>query len=281
MKNILIDPDGANLLLGQGTRYPLTALSGFSKPPIRTSAGNFSGRDGGYVSGQNYSMRVMDVAGEVNGLTCQDTEDLRKAIADLPIRETLPVFVTTFAGNLYYTEAVVYDAKAETEGGTFGAYKILLTAPDPYFYLASVSDPDSVYFDQDFFRVSGGGYVTPYILPIVWSPGDTPTTISNSGTIVVYPEIILNGQYTNPKITNVTSGQFIELNVTTTVGDEIVIDMKNHTVTLNGGSIAAYVTDESNWWYLSVGNNTILLESDSGADNDTGIIRYRVGIEGL
>lgn len=277
MKNIQID----TLLLGRGTRYDLSKLSGFSKPPIRTSGDDYAGKDGGYVSAQNYSVRVMEIDGEVNGLSCQDAEDLRQALEALPIREVLPVFLTTFAGNLYFTEVVIYDIKAEIEGGTFGAYRLTIAAPDPYFYLADTNDPDSVYIEQVFYKITGGGYVTPYILPVIWEPGNTPASISNGGAIRIYPEIILEGQYTNPVITNETTGQVFALDITTTAGDEIVIDMKNRTVTLNGGSITAYVTDESNWIWLNVGANNLLLNSDSSSDTDFGTVRYRAGIEGL
>lgn len=275
------DIDG--LKIGGDTAYKLLrGITGLGKPGIRMGSGLFGGRDGGYVSSQYYDMRIVNIPGHYLGDTCNQAQELRAALNAIPIRKMLPVYVTTFTGQKYYLEAYINDLKNDIEAETDGEFNIQLVAPDPYLYDAGDgTDPSSGWIEQEFYKVGGGGYPTPYTLPVTWAPGQTPAQIDNDGDIYIYPQIILTGVYTNPRITNVTTGAFIELNVTTAPGQVIVIDMKNRTITLDGGSVASYRTDDSTWWALLPGANIVLLDSDSGGDEDSGIIRYRTGVEGI
>ena len=123
-------------------------------------------------------------------------------------------------------------------------------------------------------KAVGGGYITPYVLPVVWEVGTQPNIINNVGAEAL-PQIILNGKWTNPVITNLTTNKFIKLNLTSAVGDKIIIDMRERTITLNGGSILPYRDSNSDWWGLVHGQNTIEVLSDSQTDTSEAIIRYR------
>lgn len=275
------DIDG--LIIGGDTEYKLVpGITGLGKPGIRMGSGQFGGRDGGYVSSQYYDMRIINIPGHYLGDTCEDAQALRAALNAIPIRKLLPVFVTTFTGQIYYLEGYINDLKNDIEADTDGAFNIQLVAPDPYLYDAGDGvDPSSGWIEQEIFKVGGGGYTTPYSLPVTWQPGQTPANVDNTGDIYIYPQLILSGQYTNPRINNLTTGSFIELNLTTSASDEVIIDMKNRTITLDGGSITAYRTDDSSWWFLQPGINVITLETDSGGDETSAIIRYRPGVEGI
>ena len=271
------------LTIGGSSRFKLVpTINGLGKAPIRTGSGQFGGRDGGYVSSQYYGMRSITIPGYYLGEDCDDAEALRAQLNAIPIRKLLPIYVKTFTGHVYFTEGYINDLKNDIEASTEGAFQIQLVCPDPYFYDAGDgTDPDSGWIEQEIYKPGGGGYPTPYTLPVVWAAGQTPAQVDNTGDIYVYPQLVLNGVYTNPRITNVTTGAFIELNVTTAPGQEIIIDMKNRTITLDGGSVASYRTDDSSWWTLQPGVNVVLLDSDSGSDEDTAIIRYRPGVEGI
>lgn len=271
------------LIIGGDSRFKLVpAISGLGKPGIRMGSGQFGGRDGGYVSSQFYDMRIINIPGHYLGDDCDDAQALRSQLNAIPIRKLLPIFVTTFTGQIYFLEAYINDLKNDIEADTDGAFNIQLVAPDPYLYNAGDgSDPDSGYIEQEIYKVGGGGYPTPYTLPVQWQAGNTPAQVDNTGDIYIAPQIVLTGVYTNPRITNVTTGAFIELNVTTAPGQVIIIDMKKRTITLDGGSVAAYRTDDSTWWQLQPGINVVMLDSDSSSDEDTAVIRYRPGIEGI
>lgn len=265
--------------LGTDTKYKITGtVTGLAKPPIRTSSGNFAGRDGGYVSSQYYEPRVITIPGTYLGVSCDDAEALRAALNAVPIRVLIPITITTFTGQKYQTEGYLYDLKNDLSDPQLGDYQVLIVCPDPYLYLGEGEDG---WIEQEFYKVGGGGYPTPYTLPVTWSPGQTPAQIANDGDIYFYPQLVLDGQYTNPKITNETTGAFIKLNVSTVAGQQIIIDMNKRTITLDGGSVAAYKTSDSSWWALQPGNNVVVLTTDSGSDEDSGIIRFRPGVEGI
>jgi len=249
-------------------------IQGLDKPEIRTSSGNYSGRDGGWIASQFYKYRVITINGELNERTCANLETARRELVEaLPIRTALPMFITTFAGTMYYADVYVIDLKMDIVGSRFQEFQLTLMSPDPYLYGA-----DS-YIEQIIYKLVGGGYTFPYILPVTWAAGSTPTLVNNTSNILTYPIITLPGVFTNPRIQNNTTGQYIELAVTTATGDEIVIDMKNRTVTLNGGSILPYKS--GNWWWLVPGTNMIELTSGSGSDDTEGTIKYRLAYDGI
>lgn len=272
-----------DLVLGSGNGYHLDyPVVGLSKPNIRINTGNYSGRDGGYVSGQFYSPREIVINGFYIGGTCESAETLRSNLIDsLPIRQSLDVFITTFAGKQYYTEAYLADFKMDLIDMKSGRYQIVLVSPDPFLYDAGDGiDPESGYVISTIYKETPGGYVTPYVLPVQWAAGIGSETVTNNGDVEVYPEIILTGQFTNPEILNVTTGKFIKLNMVTTIGDVIMIDIKNREITLNGSSVVGNKTTDSTWWTLALGDNDIVLSTDNGSDASTGIMRWRIAYQG-
>lgn len=269
------------LSLGGDSQYKITndGVSGLEKPPIRSSGGSFAGADGGYISGQNYDVRVITIPGAYLGADNSDAETLRRSLNALPIRTLIQILITLPSGDQFATAGYIYDLKNILADAKWGKFQVLITCPDPFLYLAGGGDEG--WISQTFFKTGGGGYPTPYILPVEWASGETTAIINNAGDIYYLPQIILQGQYTNPKITNVTTGAIMELGLTTSADQEIIIDMLNRTITLDGGSIASYRTSDSSWWALYPGDNAILLETDSGDDASTGIIRWRQGVEGI
>lgn len=269
------------LTLGGDSQYKLLddGVSGLEKPPIRSSGGSFAGADGGYTSGQNYDVRAITIPGAYLGTDVDDAVTLRKALNALPIRTLITVVITLPNGEQYTTAGYVYDLKNILINATRGRFQLLLTCPDPFLYALGAGDDG--WISQAFYKSGGGGYPTAYTLPVAWSPGHTLTTVNNDSGIYYLPQLILNGQFTNPKIINQTTNAVFQLDVTTAPGQEIVIDMLNRTVTLDGGSITSYKTDESSWWALYPGNNVIVLQTDSGGDDEAGTIRWRQGVEGI
>jgi hypothetical protein len=271
---------------GDNSKYQIVApLSGLDQPPIRMGAGEWAGRDGGYVSAQFYGTRVIVVNGFFKGTSCEDGDNLRKnLIAALPIRQSLPFFVTTFGGRHLFSQTYIKDFKMDiTEGGILGKFMITLVAPDPLLYEAGDGvDPDSGWQEAPVYKLVGGGYVTQYDMPVQWTPGTTPTIVTNAGDVIINPQIVYNGIVTNPIITNVTTNKFVRINITTTQPtDQLIIDMDKRTVTLNGGSVLSYRTLDSIWWGLNPGNNTISFTSSGGSDINFATVRWRNGYKGV
>lgn len=263
------------------TAFHILSVTGLGVADIRTSSFLFSGRSGGLVTDQFLGFRTIALIGRVgknNNSKAQHALDRQAVLDALPIGETIPVEITNFAGDTYKIEANVTDAKIEyRQGGRSSDCLIQLTAGDPLFYSTDGGDEQSALVT----RVTQGGYVTPYDLPVDWASGSSPTVVTNTGEAVYYPRIELHDQADNPVITNQTTGERFELDINLVTSDVVIIDMFKRTVTLNGSNIIGNKTDDSVWWGLQVGANSIVLDSSSGSDDVTAEIFWRNGVRGI
>lgn len=264
-----------------GSHFVIKGVTGLGVADIRTSSFLFSGQNGGMVTDQLLGFRIITINGIIgeNAGTKEQHKLDRKAMIDaLPIGSTITVDITNFAGETYRIEANVTDAKIEyRQGGRSSDFLIQLTAGDPLFYSTDDGDIQTAHIT----RVTQGGYVTPYDLPVNWASGSSPTVVTNNGEVLYLPRIEIHDQADNPVLINQTTGERFELDINLVDGDEVVIDMKKRTVTLNGSNIIGNKTDDSTWWGLVVGPNSIVLDSNSGGDNVTADIYWRNGVRGI
>jgi hypothetical protein len=273
------------LTFGGNSKYQITPpITGLDTPPIRMGQGDWSGRDGGYVSSQFYSSRVIVIEGFYFSRNCNEADDLRKnLIASIPLRQSLPLYITNFAGRKFLSQTYIKDFKADITEPGFGKFQITLVAPDHLLYDAGDGiDPDSGFVNLPVYKLIGGGYVTQYNMPAQWTPGTQPTVAQNLGEVMIYPQFKIVGPTTNPTIFNLTENKFVKINVTTTnPTDELIIDMYARTVTLNGGSILSFRTLDSTWWGLRTGDNVIQFNTDGGGDTNYGTLRWRNAYQGI
>jgi hypothetical protein len=271
---VLNDPNNPNGI------YLDEPIDGLGLPPIRTTSADYSGRDGGYVGSQFYSSRLITLTGFIFASTPTALEASRRALAAAVASPTVTLLITTNGGSQYLLNCNVSSLDMPILR-TFNkaAFNLTLIAPDPTIYDNSASGLMSVTVNP----ARGGGITWPIAwTPVVWAAGSLPTTIVITGNVTLYPVITLTDQMTNPTIMNQTTGQFFSLTgLTTSLGDRLVIDMKNRTVLLNGGSVLPFVTTTSSWWPLLPGNNTINLNTANSADTTVATVQWRSGYRGI
>ncbi len=264
-----------------GGNFIIQGVTGLGAADIRSSSFLFSGRSGGLVTDQLYGFRTIAITGKIGAIdqTREQAKIDRATLQNaMPLGQTFPIDITLFNGETYTTEVNLTDLKLEyVQGGYMSDFLIQLTAGDPFFYSTDGGDEQSALVT----RVTQGGYVTPYILPVSWDSGSSPTVVNNNGEAVYYPRIELHDQADNPVITNQTTGERFELDINLVSGDLVIIDMAKRTVTLNGANIIGNKTDDSIWWGLQVGPNSIVLDSTSGSDDVTAEIFWRNGVRGI
>lgn len=267
------DPDGG--------RFIITGVTGLGSADIRTSSFLFSGRSGGMVTDQLLGFRTITISGKIGGPVTTRAEhrlDRAELQNSMPLGSTFPIDITLFDGETFTIDVNLTDLKLEySRRGFMSDFLIQLTAGDPYFYSTDGGDEHSALVT----RVTQGGYVTPYDLPVNWASGSAPTVVTNDGEGVYYPRIELHDQAANPVIVNQTTGERFKLNINMVPGDDVVIDMFKRTVTLNGANIIGNKTSDSTWWGLQPGANSIMLDSDSGSDTVTADIYWRNGVLGI
>jgi len=262
--------DQTSVSIGQGTDFRfLPPIDGLEVPQIRTSRQNYSGRDGGRVNAQYYSPRLITFQGHVNEDTCQDHEqariDLQKGF---PIRALINLVITTPAGGTYVTDGYVLDLKMNFGANRYSQFKIDFLCRSAYF-LSSTQN------SLDIQRFTGGGFILPVILPIIFAPGTGAVNASNNGTETVYPLIEIYGSATNPVVTHLGSGEVVAFNLTMADSDKIVVDMNERTATLNGSSVLSLRTSQSRWWGLNTGANIIRFDTDTSSDTGYARIIWR------
>lgn len=254
-------------------------ITGLSMPGIRTSSGDYSGQDGGYVGAQFFSMRQIAMNGRCFSGDVTELEAKRRAIQLALLSKDVTLRIITNAGNDYVMQCKLLRFDMPIKRAIVQApFKIELLASDPVIY-----DNNTV-LTVALSRAVGGGYTFPIVYPVVWAAGSQPTNIENTGTVTIYPIITIAGTATNPRITNLTTGKFFRVNdITLGSGDTLVIDMKkkNRTVLLNGGNILYKVTDDSDWLSLEIGDNNMLYETDSSGDTANAVISWQAGCIGI
>jgi hypothetical protein len=271
---VLNDPNSGNGV------YLDEPISGLSMPPIRTSQGTYSGRDGGYVGAQFYGARLISLTGMIFSQSALAVENTRKAFeAALASPPPIVLTITTNGGSLYTMNTYVDSLDIPINRTvTQAPFSLTLIAPDPTIYDGSSTGLNTVTLNP----VVGGGLTWPLTWPLPWSAGTQPVTINNTGNVTIYPTITLTGAMTNPTILNVTTGQFFSLTgLTTSAGDVLVINLLSRTVMLNGGSVLSYAPTTITWWPLIPGNNTIKFTTTNSSDPVTGTLSWRSGYRGI
>lgn len=265
-----------------GGPFIITGVTGLGTADIRTSSFLYSGRSGGQITDQLYGFRTIAITGKIGtpySTRQQHAQDRATLLAALQIDSSIPVDITVFSGEVYRADCRVTDVKLEyMPRGYMSEFLIQLTAQDPLFYSLAGGDLQSAIVQR---LIDSGGYVTPYVLPVVWDSGGAPTVVNNSGNATVYPTIILHNTMHDPIITNMATGEQFSLTININDGDELAIDMLNRTVKLNGSDVIGNRDATSTWWGLLPGDNPIKLETDTGTDNGYAEVTWRNGVTGI
>lgn len=278
--NINVQPvGGATLVLGTGTRFKiLTPISGLDTPPERNSTGDYSGADGGFQGAQYYSLRDVTLTGII--LSPDITShyiDRQLFLNAFPINVDLNITFIMPNGQSLYMLARRKNLTCEQDGPSMSNFKIDLLSGDPLLYDVTGGSAINVSVPIK----SGGGFILPVITPIVSGAGSGPTSINNTGVAEILPLITITNSANTPVITNLTTGEFIKINVTMSNSDVLIIDMKQRTITLNGANVLAERDPTSSWWALEPGNNNIQFTTSSSGNTGVAVINYRPALVGV
>lgn len=132
-------------------------------------------------------------------------------------------------------------------------FDIVLRCTDPAKYSSQVHDFSTTLGGASPGRVYNREFVYSY-------GGATSTnTISaeNVGNYATAALLTINGPVTKPKIEHVESGKFLEFDIVLGVGESLVINTRTKSVVFSGASRRTTLTDDSRWFALSPGNNTL------------------------
>lgn len=262
--------------LGFMLYVPITGVGGAN---IRQTAYDISGAHGGYASKTRYSARVIGLSGLVYGSNPDTYDANRKALAaafrlrqdanNIDIQNTL--FFTSNNGSQYQIQGIPSNYVNDDTDVLSSPFSVSIYCGFPYFLKQAQSN-------QSLNIPGGGGVTVPFIVPVILSADVGGTIVcTNNGNAETYPVLTLQGPLTNPVIQNLTTGEFIKLNLTVNDGDTVVIDMLPPipSAVLNSAQdLLSNIADGSDFWYLDVGDNQVTLSSDDEGDTGTVTIKW-------
>lgn len=123
-----------------------------------------------------------------------------------------------------------------------------------------------------------GGMRFPWRLPSKFAmKGPSIINIVNRGDVDTPVRIAFQGPATNPKISNNTTGEFIQVNRELLAGDVLIIttDFGAKRVEINGENVFNWIDLGSDFWQLQVGDNVIEYSSDDPVEPAAVTISYR------
>ena len=164
----------------------------------------------------------------------------------------------------------------ETQGRTGLLYyytAVVFHAYDPYWYDTQ---------DSTLTISSGVGAATffssPFLpLHIGASQVFTSGVVNNSGDTTAWPIWVITGPGNNPTLTNNTTGQVLQVNVSLTAGQVLTIDTRpgQKTVTISGTSYYSSLTAASVFWQLAKGVNQFTLSMASTTSASSLALNWR------
>lgn len=229
-----------SFVFGAGTPYQIYSVDGLEGlPELRVQDDNrgyndgmFSGRD--FLAGRTITMEILTLAG--NGHSAPYNFDLLQS-ALLPQSQGLTAltFLLSASATQMTMNVRVRSRKTVVDPDyTFGYIRsqVQFFAPDPRYY----SDPAT---SLTLTPTASLGRTYPLTFNRVYNKASVAQSqaVTNAGNWYTAPAISIVGPCTNPIIGNVTTGQYITINIALANTDTLTVDLNARTVTLTNASV--------------------------------------------
>ena len=133
-------------------------------------------------------------------------------------------------------------------------------ATDPRLYLATTATGATAV------AAASGGFAFPLSFPLAFGAAGEPGTIAatNTGTFAAGAIFRIDGPITNPRIENTTHDKTIEVDITLSASEHLILDTEAGTVLLNGtASRYSSLASTSEWFDIEPGANLITFRGSS------------------
>lgn len=168
-----------------------------------------------------------------------------------------------------HLKVLYVDIKQDTRQGLIQPFRLICKVKDPTIFgypSKSASTQGTT------LSTSGGAAVFPFTFPVVFGASVSTVTSSaiNNGDIDTYPaSIVVVGPINNPKITNTTTGEYIEVTQNLASSSNVLTityDKESVSVDLDGNSVISSVSSTSTYFKLQTGTNELTLSGTSIGD---------------
>ncbi|OSP88255.1 hypothetical protein B9W73_02670 [Lactococcus lactis] len=290
MQIVYKNTNGEQVVLGQEPPFLVTSKKGFAQVDNVITKQTQYGLDGSILINQQLDDKELEIEGEFIASDSSDLENKKTQLASIfnpKLAGTLTYFPDN--GGVYYLDVLVEKfSMNESSTNLSQVYSINFLSLDSYWVDKNQADkliPLSTLKKNLTFplRISTG-------FTFAVRSSNNIQTIVNDGDVSVGMIVLLEftGEVTNPKVLNVTTGEYFRLENTYTVGEIIRI------VTLRGEKEVLLTTsdgteqnnlefwdEDSIFLQLDKGNNFFQLQADSGSENMIGTVRISPKVLGV
>lgn len=246
--------------------WGILSHSGFGDVENEITTQKYASGDGEDVTGTYIPKRALDIKADVK-ITKNNAEERDYALSFFNPKHTFTVY-PTHDGVTRWITALLQKRKCEPPSkGASAELELAMICPDPYF-----NSMDS--YGKDIAAVTSG-MVFPYISPVDvgfhtgYFMFSREVKILNNGDVAtdLIIDIKADGEVVNPKITK--DDAFIKLILTLAADDELLIDLKEGRISLNGVNCIGKVDRRSSFQGMKIepGESTISFEAESGDTN--------------
>lgn len=191
----------------------------------------------------------------------------------------VPYIWTESSGNKQVFVKVLYVQLMEsTRSGLIQDFRLICKVKDPTIFSETLNQASTA---QANFGAATGTGIFPHTFPLIFGASTSTVSIDaiNLGDIPTYPvSIQIHGPVNSPKITNTSTGEYIETTVNLAgTGNTLAIsyDKDSLRVELDGVSVINQVTAASTFWKLQPGSNVISLSGSSVGTSAYATVSYR------
>lgn len=245
---------------GAGSPYQITSVDGLEGIPVlRTQDDNrgyqdgmFSGRD--FYAGRTITFTLLVL--ESPTLSAQANLNFLQSVLLPQQSGTTPLYFLIPPNTQQFINARVRAVRtAITPEYTYGyiVAQVEFFCPNPLYFddslntaFLSVSNPLGRTYNRIYNLTYGGGTYA------------TTTSVTNNGWATAYPTITINGPIVNPILGNSTTNEFLFLTGSYSNTDDLVIDLYNKLITLNGNP-ARNLLSSGTWFAAPPGTTQFYL----------------------
>lgn len=248
--------------------------SGFDSAEIRLSQRDHEGTDGGFVDAEFEKSRTLTLEGVAYGgvNTLEPYLDRLKANWG-PSSTVIPLYykLPGVAERVYFVKPLGcrYDYEELRRIGST-AIQFMCIAEDPRAYDAQLKTVNVLQGDT---IVTGRGYPRGYLRGYGATVVPIGSSVFVSGNRPTPPTITIPGPCLNFQVINDTTGDVMIFDVNLLAGETMTIDMKYHSITVNGQNRRATLR-EPNWFFLRPGENYLRFRAVS-SNNTSMTVNYR------
>lgn len=178
---------------------------------------------------------------------------------------------------LLYVKVMYVQILESTRQGLVQPFRLICKVKDPTIHSATVKQANTTSATPS---TSTGASVYSFAYPIVFGASTYSVTsdATNAGDQSAYPITVhVHGPVNTPRVTNLETGEYIEVGVNLGVGEDLLISYDKDTlsVTKQGISVLQFVSSASVYFKLRPGSNPIQLTGSSISDGAYGEVDYR------